>query len=930
MNLLGLCAAHEKLAAPRVRFDLSVVLFLLVLGISGCDAGGELGPPPQAPAVTAQAGDRSVRLEWPPVEGAGMYLLYWYDSDGAAASALQPIRAASSPETIDGLDNGVTYHLAITAVGSGGESPHSSTVAFTPQPPPGAPQLTATASGDGSVSIQWEAVPLAQAYHIYRLRGRELAVADAASAPGFEGLTPVVDPIYQQDGLDNGVEYTFIITAVNASGESAGVSTQVTPGPVRQLTSGNNHSCTVDSENTAWCWGDNFAGQSGELGPLMFPKPTAIAGVSGWRMIAAGEQHTCGVSLDEALICWGGSSGMRIIADAPPRSRPTQETIRWRSIAVGGDDGCGVQSDGALWCWYLGVTNDETPARAGLSRVGAASDWLDAAVNNDHGCARKLDRTMHCWGANSVGQLGVGTTDNSLGPIPVDGGRRYGSVSVGPSYVAEGTEHHQQQSHSCAIDDAGSLWCWGSNRYGQLGNAQTRDGTVPQAVLAPAPWTDVAVGATHTCGVQSDGSLWCWGNNEFGQLGLVERIDQPKPARIGEDTDWRRVVAGAAHTCGLKSNGSIWCVGRNEYGQLGEQASAVPAEPVQVLDTVVDFAVGDASACAVRADRSTWCWGGIALPDSVDPSRAYAPHQRPVKIETMPVHDKLFPNVPSSELCALLPGNRFKCGVWADLAQAETLSLPLAARKVEFGNAMSCVWAVAGTLHCSFDYLGSPADAASTITPIMPDTSWSATSMGTYFMCAVTTSRELWCFGQDSGGVLAASGISIPEQIRQPVRLFPDQNWTEVASGDVHACAIDESGALYCWGQGENGQLGIDSDTNYDDLPLPVAEEGPWAIVRAGREVTCGIKSDGSLWCWGQHSVSKVHPIVRWASLQPVRRPLRVGGSNGWVDIGFGAGFGCGLKTDATLHCWGLNDVGQLGDGSAWRTQWSPVTFSAP
>jgi len=192
----------------------------------------------------------------------------------------------------------------------------------------------------------------------------------------------------------------------------------------------------------------------------------------------------------------------------------------------------------------------------------------DVRVGVQFSCALRTDASLWCWGANSAGQLGNGTTTDSLIPV------RAGATTWNWTSVIAGGYH------GCGIRRDGTLWCWGYNAHGQLGNGST-DGTSTPTQVAGQDWVMVRAGIGHTCGVQGNGSLWCWGDNQFGGLGNGTQSDSAVPVEV-VGMDWVSVAAGAWHTCGIKADHSLWCWGHNADGQLGNGTTEESLTPVQV------------------------------------------------------------------------------------------------------------------------------------------------------------------------------------------------------------------------------------------------------------------------------------------------------------------------------------------------------------
>lgn len=166
---------------------------------------------------------------------------------------------------------------------------------------------------------------------------------------------------------------------------------------------------------------------------------------------------------------------------------------------------------------------------------------------------------------------------------------------------------------SCALVDDGSVWCWGENLYD--------DGTtsVPERVPGIDDAVDLVLGSTHACVVRMDRTLACWGMDQLGQLGngtVIDNTGNADPVSVSGIDDALAITAGWNHTCALRADRTVWCWGGNGdgatgYGQLGDGTLANSPSPVQVvgLDEVVAVSAGGWTTCAVRADRTAWCWG---------------------------------------------------------------------------------------------------------------------------------------------------------------------------------------------------------------------------------------------------------------------------------------------------------------------------------
>ena len=190
--------------------------------------------------------------------------------------------------------------------------------------------------------------------------------------------------------------------------------------------------------------------------------------------------------------------------------------------------------------------------------------YVGLAAGLGHNCAVRDDRSLWCWGHYECWQ--TGSREHPLAPRRVDD-RCWHRADGGIR-------------HSCGIDEAGSLFCFGGNSDGQLGlgfvdggETDTIDGCnafdVPQRVMPERSWRTVAAGSLHTCALTTEGALYCWGFNQQGQVEDSEASVVPEPVRVGGESDWAEICAGFFHTCAANSAGEIYCVGSNEHGQQG-------------------------------------------------------------------------------------------------------------------------------------------------------------------------------------------------------------------------------------------------------------------------------------------------------------------------------------------------------------------------
>lgn len=331
---------------------------------------------------------------------------------------------------------------------------------------------------------------------------------------------------------------------------------------------------------------------------------------SRWIGVGNGGGHTCAIRGEGSLWCWGfngdGRLGDGTFSD---RSSPTA-VVNFSSQTVMASGGlfhtCAVKNTGGVWCWGQAsdgqLGNNSTAATANPAAVhGMSSGVLEVGAGHYHSCARKSDRTVWCWGKNDHGQLGNGSFTNSLTPVTVSGVNAAQALAVGGN-------------HTCIIGGAGGVRCWGSNQYGQLGDGTTADRNTPGGI--PSLSSDIvslSSGSFHSCAVKSDGSAWCWGYNLKGRLGDGTVINRNTPVLVsGLDSGVVQITCGGHQTCARKNDGSVWCWGSNEYGQIGDGTTTDRLEPTPVQGlpfAAMGVFCGGAHVCALLEPGALWCWG---------------------------------------------------------------------------------------------------------------------------------------------------------------------------------------------------------------------------------------------------------------------------------------------------------------------------------
>jgi alpha-tubulin suppressor-like RCC1 family protein len=356
----------------------------------------------------------------------------------------------------------------------------------------------------------------------------------------------------------------------------------------KEISSGNNYNCAIRADDALYCWGTNGTGQLGDNSLQQRSAPTPVNGGGSWKAIAAG-RHTCGIKTDDTLWCWGSNNtGQLGDNSTTQRLVPTQVSGggSWLDVSTGESHSCGIKTDFTLWCWGFNVRGElgdnSTTQRLVPTQVSGGGSWVDVSAGSAYTCGIQSGGTMYCWGAGSSGQLGDNSTTDRLTPTAVSGGNFWVFVSAGGE-------------HACGITSFFNLYCWGRNLSGRTGlNTYTGNTLVPTEVSGGGSWSWVDTGVlaqgsyAHSCGIKSDSTLWCWGSNNIGQLGDNTTTERLVPTQTITARTWWRASTGGDHSCALVENtGQIYCWGWNNFGQFGNGSTSDNMIPQSVRSGVI-------------------------------------------------------------------------------------------------------------------------------------------------------------------------------------------------------------------------------------------------------------------------------------------------------------------------------------------------------
>ena len=578
-------------------------------------------------------------------------------------------------------------------------------------------------------------------------------------------------------------------------------------------------------------------------------------------MVSMGDTHGLALRADGTVVSWGsdlsGQLGVgRPLFSTVPLKVPGLTNVK--AIAAGWYQSFAIRQDGTVWGWgenFRGQLGDGTNVgRSSPVQVQGLTNAIMVCASHDHTAALRQDGTVWAWGLNWYGQLGNGSTDSSSTPVQVVGLAGITSIACG------------DYSSTVALRQDGTVWAWGANGSGQLGDGTTTNRLVPVQVKGLSNVKAIS-GSTA---LKNDGTVWEWGgtntdpilvpvqlpgindvayisrNNGQGYGGLLSAIksdgvtwwqwQRPQLDMLGGSINWRwpslqvpvGLLAGTAPgfdlTVLLKADGTVLASGVNGYGESGNGTTNNPStmSPVVGLANIVEIGTGFGHSLALDANGNVWAWGN----DSVGQLGRGA--------------------ALSSTVPAVVPG----------------------------------------------------------LSNIVKVSAWGGTSL------AVDQSGYVWAWGDNFHGQLG-NGDGNGANLSSPVRLTAVQDVSTVSIGGSTSMALKRDGTVWAWGLGN-------STGGFNPNPAPVPGLSNVISISANYQMLVA-KQDGTVWSWGTNDSGE----LGIGTTTPSQVPVQVPGLSGVKLVAAAQGHSFALKTDGTVMAWGS---GALGNGT-WTTtgQLTPI-----
>ena len=663
----------------------------------------------------------------------------------------------------------------------------------------------------------------------------------------------------------------------------------------------------IKYDSTLWVWGSNAFGM-GDGTSIAKSSPVQV-GTSSWIAVGVGDQNAAWVALrtDGRLFAWGlltnGQAGNNTASTA---AAPVQvnATTSWSSFHTDGNTVAAIRSDGMLFVWgrnAYGHTaeNGLTNSRSSPVQVGTSS-WSFVRVSSSAVAAIDIQNRLFMWGENhgSAPLIAQKPSHNDYNTrrvsiIAAVGQSSWTSVSTG-------------WSHTVAIRSDGTLWAWGANQVGQLGQNYISAVMASPIQIGTSSWVNVSVGSQAlsnspgvTLGIRNDGALFAWGIGFVGQIGDGTNITRSSPVQIGTSS-WASISAGINHAAAIDAVGRLFTWGLNTSGQLGQNNVVTRSSPVQVgTSSWLAVAAGNSYTAAIRADNTLWVWGSNSVGQLGDGT--IINRSSPVQVGALS---------------------------WTQISAGglnNTMGIDSNNKLYGWGQN------TAGQLGDNTIINRS--------SPVQIGTSsWIAIGAGYTTCTAVKSDGTLWVWGDSNSVCIDSMGSSAGRS--SPVQVGIETNWSKTSSGLSHHSAIKSTGALYVGGAmgavnvygGAFPYLGLDVNTR-----SPIQIGGSWSQIYIGDSHVVGLKTDGTLWDWGNSGTLGFW--TRRYSSADMSSPIQIGTDYSWSAIATSGGDGSSsggstaavIRSDGMLFTFGAGADGMAGNDTvnARKSMLTQVGYSS-
>lgn len=687
----------------------------------------------------------------------------------------------------------------------------------------------------------------------------------------------------------------------------------------KKLATYSGHVVALHHNGSLWTWGINSNGQLGDNTTITKNHPVQIGNEYNWMDVAAGGYHTLALKRDGSLWAWGqNSAGQLGDGTIVNKLLPTRigNASDWKQIITGTQFSLALKKDGSLWGWGWnsnGQLGDGTTVnKSSPTQIGTDKTWTFISAGNTHTAAIKLDGSLWVWGSNSMGELGIGNNTNSNIPVRVGSANNWKSVTASIQYTI-------------ALKNDGTIWSWGSNINGQLGDGTTINKNLPGKIGNASDWVNISTNSLqHPVAIKRDSSIWSWGNNANGQLGDGTLTNKTSPVQIGIEKDWVSVYVGSTYTIAQKNNGSYWVWGYHADLLIGNDPNPYKLQPLRIgnSNNWLMAAAGNNHSLAINKNGSAFSWGvnnGGQLGDSTTINKI---------IPQLINSNNIWRKISGGSLHTIAIKNDGTLWAWGtnNYGQLGDGSNTDSRLPKQIGIANDWMHIYAGSNHSlaikkdgslwawGSNGAGQLGDSSlqnkNTPTQIGIDKTWQTVTGGYFHTIALKTNGSLWAWGHN-GQFQLGDGTQTMKLV--PTRIGTDSNWLQIAAGGNHNIALKNDGTIWGWGANGYGQLGIGNTTS-KNTPTQIGINNNWATISAGYTHSSAITKEGSLWAWGYNFVGQVGN----GNIINQNTPIKISINNDWQSVQCGNFHNLAIKKDGSLWSWGSNNLGQLGDGSVY------------
>ena len=675
-----------------------------------------------------------------------------------------------------------------------------------------------------------------------------------------------------------------------------------------QVAAGQYHTVLLKSDGTVWTSGYNNHGQLGDNTTTTRAAPVQVTSLSGIVEVGAGAYHSVALKSDGTVWAWGLNSSSQV-GDNTTTERHTPVQVKKSNgsggttgltnivaISVGGYHNFAIDGSGTIWAWGLnssGQLGDGTTTRSGLAEpLTTLSGVTVQQIFSGEYHSFFLTSTGGVWatGLNTNGQLGDGTTTQRNSPVSVSG---LSGVTITQLSGAAGS--------SLALQSDGTVWGWGYNTSGEVGDGSTTQRTSPVHLSSLSGIVAVQAGYTHSSAIKSDGTVWTWGTNSYGELGDGTIILRSSPVQVSGMSGALQLASGNEDTLVLKSDGTLWGWGYNALGELANGTSAAMAAPSPLLglNSISQLAMGDQGyhTLFIGAGGAVYATGLNCYGELGDGTTNFHVGATAVNMS----------NLGSAVACAV--GRYHSLAVKSD------------------GTVWA--WGLNGN-----GQLGTGTTTNSSV-PVQVSGLTGVTSVaaGATFSMALKSDGTLWGWGSNGNGYL---GIGSYTQHTTPVQVRDSGTTTlanvkQVGCGGTFCAALKTDGTVWVWGVNTFGEMTGNSGAQQlyavkaTDTNDPSGYVSNVAAIAVSGDSVMALKNDGTVSAWGCNDHLQIGPNSGYQTNNPVAIPF----SSPVTRIAIGNYTGFAQTNDGKCWSWGDSSFGQLGDGTL-NSRSSVLQFMAP